>query len=78
MAYESESLKLARVMVDAIRCQIRINRACSHKSAMGELPTPEELAELHAAVGISQAARNAFIDHQENVSAVLATPAATA
>jgi hypothetical protein len=45
---------------------------------MGELPTPEELAELHAAVGISQAARNAFIDHQENVSAVLATPAATA
>ena len=77
MSYESESLKLARVMVDAIRCQIGLNCACARKSAMGEMPTPEELAELRAAIGISHAARNAFIDHQENVSAPLATPAAT-
>jgi hypothetical protein len=78
MAHESESLKLAKVLLDAIQRQIGFNRACAHKSAMGEMPTSEELAELRAAIGISQAARNAFIDHHENVSAPLATPAATA
>lgn len=77
MAYESESLKLARVMVDAIRRQIGLNCACAHKSKRGEIPTPEELAELRAAIDISLAARNAFIDHHENVSAPLAAPAVT-
>ena len=74
MAFESESLKLAKALVDAIRRQIGLNSACAHKSATGEMPTPEELAELRAAIGVSQAARNAFIDHQENVSTALATP----
>ena len=78
MAYESESLKLAKTMVDAIRRQIELNCACAYKSVRGEMATPEELAELRAAKDISHAARNAFIDHQENVPLPLVTPAATA
>ena len=77
MACESESVKLARVLVDAIRHQIGLNCACAYKSAMGEMPTSEDLSELRAARGISQAARSAFIDHQQNGSAPFATPAAT-
>ena len=75
MAPESEGLRLAGIVTDAIRLQIALNCACARKCAVGEKPSTEELAELHAAIGISLAARNAFIDHLENLSVPLATPA---
>jgi hypothetical protein len=71
MALQREHLgHLATAMVQSRRHQIELNRACAHKCAsLGERPTPEELAELRAAVNASHAAHEALIDHLQNGSA---------
>jgi hypothetical protein len=76
MAPENERRnQLAKAMVQTRRRQIELNYACAHKSAnLGEKPTPEELAELRAAVGASHAAHEALIDHLQNGSNELRAP----
>jgi hypothetical protein len=68
MALENERLKqLAKAIVEARRHHIALNRACAHKSAnLLEKPTPEELAELRAAMVASHAAHDALLDHVQN------------
>jgi hypothetical protein len=68
MASENERLKeLARAIVEARRHHIALNRACAYRSANSlEKPTPEELAELRAAMAASHAAHDALLDHVQN------------
>jgi hypothetical protein len=68
MALENERLKqLAKAIVEARRHHIALNRACALKSANSlEKPTPEELAELRAAMAASCAAHDALIDHVQS------------
>src|ERR1700733_6425842 len=80
MALENERRKqLVKSMVATKRRQIELNCACAHKSAnLGEKPTPEELVELRAAIDASRAAHEALIDHLQNGSTSLETPAVAA
>jgi hypothetical protein len=68
MGLENERLmQLAKVIVEARRHHIALNRACAHKSANSlEKPTPEELTELRAAMAASHAAHDALLDHVQN------------
>lgn len=65
MALEDERLKqLAKAIVEARRRHIALNRAYGRRSAHSlEKPTPEELADLRAAMAASHAAHDAFLDH---------------
>ena len=68
MGLENERLmQLAKVIVEARRRHIALNRACAHRSANSlEKPTPEEMADLRTAIAASHAAHHALLDHVQN------------